>query len=184
MSVPNVEVVSAVSGESIAVFEQEEFADASVKVLKQCLAQQIGLPRFRLQLLRDNSPLDDDQTVAPGVVQLVKMDLLPRNAEQDREMIVACEENDDKLLEQHLNKPRNPNFEDANGITPLSAAVSVAYCYCLKLVPTKTKARQMMEQRLFTLQLRRGTLKLSDFSWRRVPTKTKAQQMMEQRLFT
>ena len=134
MSVPNVEVVSAVSGESIAVFEQEEFADASVKVLKQCLAQQIGLPRFRLQLLRDNSPLDDDQTVAPGVVQLVKMDLLPRNAEQDREMIVACEENDDKLLEQHLNKPRNPNFEDANGITPLSAAASNGSLGCVLLL--------------------------------------------------
>ena len=57
MSVPNVEVVSAVTGESIAVFEKEEFADASVKAFKQRLAQQIGLPRFRLQLLQDNSPL-------------------------------------------------------------------------------------------------------------------------------
>ena len=64
MSVPHVEVVSAVTGESFAVFEQEEFADASVKALKQRLAQQIGLPRFRLQLLQDNSPLDDDQTLA------------------------------------------------------------------------------------------------------------------------
>ena len=35
MSVPNVEVVSAVTGESIAVFEKDEFADASVKALKQ-----------------------------------------------------------------------------------------------------------------------------------------------------
>ena len=65
MSVPNVEVVSAVTGESIAVFEKEEFADASVKVLKQRLAQQIGIPRFRLRLLQDNSPLDDDQNFGP-----------------------------------------------------------------------------------------------------------------------
>ena len=36
--------------------------------------------------------------------------------------MVACEENDDKLLEQHLNQPRNPNFEDANAMTPLCAA--------------------------------------------------------------
>ena len=56
MSVPHVEVVSAVTGESIAVLEKEEFADASVKVLKQRLAQQIGIPRFRLRLLQDNCP--------------------------------------------------------------------------------------------------------------------------------
>ena len=37
MSVPNVEVLSAVTGESIAVFEQEEFADASVKAIKTAL---------------------------------------------------------------------------------------------------------------------------------------------------
>jgi len=58
------EVLSAVTGESIAVFEDEEIADVSVKVLKQHLAQKIGLPRFRLRLLHDNSrPLDDDQTL-------------------------------------------------------------------------------------------------------------------------
>ena len=32
------------------------------------------------------------------------------------------QENDDKLLEQHLNQPRNPNFEDADAMTPLCAA--------------------------------------------------------------
>ena len=124
MSVPHVEVVSAVTGESVAVFEKEEFADASVKALKQRLAQQIGVPRFRLRLLQDNCPLGDDQTLAPGVVQLVRMEFLPPDMEPDREIMVACEENDDKLLEQHLNKPRNPNFEDADAMTPLWAAAS------------------------------------------------------------
>ena len=119
MSVPNVEVVSAVTGESIAVFEREEFVDASVKVLKQRLAQQIGVPRFRLQLLQDNCPLDDDQTLPMQVVQLVRMGFLPPDIEQDREIMVACEENYDQLLEQHLNLPRSPNFEDANAMTPL-----------------------------------------------------------------
>eukprot|EP00434_Breviolum_minutum_P030389 symbB.v1.2.026879.t1/scaffold2721.1/size72280/4 len=122
MSVPHVEVVSAVTGESISDFEKEEFADASVKAFKKRLAQKIGIPRFRLRLLQDSCPLDDDQTLAPGVVQLVRMEFLPPDMEQDREIMVACEENDDKLLEKHLNQPRNPNFEDANGITPLCAA--------------------------------------------------------------
>jgi len=135
MSVPDVlEVASGVTGESIAVFEQEEFADASVKALKQRLAQQIGIPRFRLRLLQDNSLLDDDQTLALGVVQLVRMELLPPDMEQDHEFMVACEENDDKLLEKHLNKPRNPNFEDANGITPLCAASLNGSLKCVSLL--------------------------------------------------
>ena len=134
MSVPHVEVVSAVTGESIAVFEKEEFADASVKALKQRLAKQIGVPRFRLRLLQDNCPLDDDQTLAPGVVQLVRMEFLPPDMEQDGEIMVACEENDDKLLEQHLKKPRNPNFEDADGMTPLWAAASNGNLRCVSLL--------------------------------------------------
>ena len=115
-------MVSAVTGESIAVFEREEFADASVKALKQRLAQQICVPRFRLRLLQDNSPLDDDQTLAMQVVQFVRMELLPPDMEQDREIIEACYQNNDKLLEQNLNQPRRPNFEDADAMTPLCAA--------------------------------------------------------------
>ena len=42
----------------------------------------------------------------------------------------------------------------------------------LSRVPTKTKAGQMVEQRLFSWQLRLGTLKLSGFWLRRVSTKT------------
>ena len=83
MSVPCVEVVSAVTGESIAVFEKEEFADASVKALKQRLAQHIGVPRFQLRLLQDNCPVDDGQTLAMQVVQLVKVEFLPPDMEQD-----------------------------------------------------------------------------------------------------
>ena len=60
-------VLSAVTGESIAVFEDEELADAP-GTLKQRLAQKIGVPRFRLRLLQDNSPLEDNQTAFdPGV---------------------------------------------------------------------------------------------------------------------
>ena len=42
----------------------------------------------------------------------------------------------------------------------------------------------MLEERLFTQQLRMDTSKLSDFWLSPVPTKTKAGHVMEQRLFT
>ena len=62
-SCPMLEVLSAVTGEPIAVFEEVDFAEGSVKALKQRLAQTIGIPRFRLRLLQDNCALDDDQTL-------------------------------------------------------------------------------------------------------------------------
>ena len=134
MSVPCVEVFSAVTGESIAVFEKEEFADASVKAFKQRLAQQIGLPRFRLRLLQDNCPLDDDQTLAMQVAQLVKMEFLPPDTEQDRKIMVACRQNNNTLLEQQLNQPRSPNFQDADQITPLFWAASRGSLKCVLLL--------------------------------------------------
>ena len=130
------EVLSAVTGESIAVFEDEEIADASVKALKQRLAEKIGLPRFRLRLLHDHCPLDDDddQTLTLQVVQLVILEFLPPHKKQNRRIILACEENDDALLEQQLNKPRTPNFQDANQITPLYAAARNGSLKCVLLL--------------------------------------------------
>eukprot|EP00434_Breviolum_minutum_P000992 symbB.v1.2.000869.t1/scaffold38.1/size396883/9 len=128
------QVVSAVTGEPIAALENEDFAEASVKALKQRLAQKIGLPRFRLRLFQDNCPMDDDQTLAPQVVQLVILEFLPADAEQDQGIMVACQENDDKLLEQYLNQARNPNFKDAIGITPLHAAASNGSLECVLLL--------------------------------------------------
>ena len=126
------EVLSAVTGESIAVFEDDEIADASVKALKQRLAPKIGLPRFRLRLLQDSCPLGDDQTFAMQVVQLVILEFLPPDAEQDQVIMVACEENDDTLLEQQLNQPRNPNFTDAmNAWTPLLVAARNGSLKCV-----------------------------------------------------
>ena len=134
------EVLSAVTGESIAVFDEVDFAEGSVKALKQRLARKIGLPRFRLRLLQDNCPLDDNQnlirhqTLALQVVQLVILEFLPPDVKQDREIMVACRQNDDKLLEQHLNQPRNPNFEDANAMTPLYAASLNGSLKCVLLL--------------------------------------------------
>ena len=102
------EVLSAVTGESIAVFEEKAFAEGSVKALKQRLAQKIGVPRFRLRLLQDNCPLDDSQILIENqtwtlqVVQLVTLDFQFPDMEQDQGIMAACWVDDDKLLEQSL----------------------------------------------------------------------------------
>ena len=134
------EVLSAVTGESIALFEEVDFAEGSVKALKQRLAQKIGVPSFRLRLLQDNCPLDDNQTLFENqtwtlqVVQLVILEFQLPDREQDQGIMVACEENDDKLLMQHLNQPRNPNFVDANAMTPLCVASRSGSLKCVFLL--------------------------------------------------
>ena len=42
------------------------------------------------------------------VVQLVILEFLPRDFEQEREVMMACQANDDTLLEEQLSQPRNP----------------------------------------------------------------------------
>ena len=152
------EVLSAVTGESIVVFEEVDFAECSVKALKQRLAQKIGVPSFRLRLLQDNCPLDnqtliDNQTLTVQVVQLVILEFQLPDREQEQGIMVACEENDDKLLEQHLNQPRNPNFSHANAMTPLCAASVNGSLKCVSLLieagANKDQGRQTMEPRLF-----------------------------------
>ena len=59
---------------------------------------------------------------------------LPPETEQDRGLMVACEENDDELLEQQLNAPRSPNFQDANQKTPLHVAASNGSLKCVLLL--------------------------------------------------
>ena len=76
----------------------------------------------------------DDQEFTLHVVQLVMLEFLQPDREQDEGIMVACEENDDKLLEQLLNQPRNPNFENVNAMTPLCAASFNGSLKCVSLV--------------------------------------------------
>ena len=139
------EVLSALTGESIAVFEDEELANAPVKALKKRLAQKLCIPRFRLRILQgnwnldDNQTLIDDQTLTHTVVQLVILEFLPPDRDgatalyiAAEGMIAACAENNDKLLEQHLNQPRNPNVENEQQTeTPLCAAAFAGSLDCI-----------------------------------------------------
>ena len=129
------EVLHAGSGEKVDEFEAEEIPDASVKVLKQRLAQKMHLPRFRLRLLQDDCPLDDNQTFRPQVVQLVILQFWPPDREEDQDLIVACQRNDDTVLERHLKQPRSPNFHQADlKVTPLYVAAGHGSLKCVLLL--------------------------------------------------
>ena len=105
------EVVLAVTGKSIAAVDEAALADNSVKALKQYLALDLCIPRFRLRCLDNSSLLQDgDRCLTLQVVQLVVMEYLQPDAEQDRRIMVACEERDDKLLEWYLNEPAKSEF--------------------------------------------------------------------------
>ena len=57
------------------------------------------------------------------VAHHVILEFQERERKQDQSIMVACQENDDKLLEQRLNQPRNPNVQNAGHTgTPLCAA--------------------------------------------------------------
>ena len=140
---PMLEVRSATTGDSVAVFEEEEIAGASVKELKQRLARKIGIPRFQLRLARemDTEPLDDNQTFGLQnglqVVKLVKLGFQPTDSQEDQDIMNACRGDDDMFLdslERSLNQPRNPNFEDENKDTPLCAAAHFGNLKCVRLL--------------------------------------------------
>ena len=130
------EVLSAVTGQSIAAVDETALADNSVKALKQYLAQQLGIPRFRLRLLHYNEVLrNEDSLDTLQVVQLVFLDFLPHDTEQEGDIMVACEENNRQFLEQYLNEPRSPNFTAAlNAMTPLYRACAWGALDCVSLL--------------------------------------------------
>ena len=126
------EIWNAASGQKIIEFQDEEIAGALVKSLKQRLAQELGM-RFQLALIEGTCQLRDDEILPQGVVQLLILKFWPPG-EEDEEIMVACWENDDTLLEKHLHQPRNPNFQDAIGNTPLYEAALNGSLECVLLL--------------------------------------------------
>ena len=134
------EVWNAASGQKITEFKDDEIAGASVKALKQRLAQELDISRFRLELLEGLCQLRDDQTLPPRVVQLVIQGFWPPG-EQDQEIIVACRENEDTLLEKHLNKPiLKMQIKSHPCMWQPPAEVSHVYFYYLKQGQKNTKS--------------------------------------------
>ena len=119
------EVCFLASGEQLTVLDADEFQGQSAKTVKQSLAAQVGVSRFRQKLFwEDGSEIQDDEVFAsfPLKIQLLVLEFLPPDAEQDRKMMLAAEEDDSVALEKLLTSPRSPDVRDERGCTPLLLA--------------------------------------------------------------
>eukprot|EP00438_Fugacium_kawagutii_P009506 Skav209382 [mRNA] locus=scaffold3334:6755:8099:- [translate_table: standard] len=133
------EVCSAISGETLAFGEEDEFEGKSARTVKQFLATQLGISRFRQRLVveDDSKPILDDDVLAS--LPSMKIQLVVLAFEQTEgssavnQMISACEDNRADKLENLLQCPRNPDLTDELGRTPLYHAAGHGH---LKLATT------------------------------------------------
>ena len=103
-------VSSAVSGETLAVLDLDE--GKTGKEIKQSLAAQIGVTRFRQRILEDSSrEVEDDEVVTSEKLRLVVLEFWPPDFEEDTKMIDAARNNEVGTLENLLKCPRNPNTD-------------------------------------------------------------------------
>ena len=119
------EVCFLASGEQLAVLDADKVQGQSAKTVKQSLAAQIGVTRFRQKLFwEDGSEIQNDEvfTSFPLKIQLLVLEFLPPDAEQGRKMMLAAEEDDSVALEKLLKSPRSPDVRDERGCTPLLLA--------------------------------------------------------------
>lgn len=121
------EVCFLASGETLTVLATDDFQDKTAKAVKQVLAAQAGVSRFRQRLFRENGSCEikDDEVfdLAAAEVSLVKLDYCPSDPEQTQQMTTACQHNDSVVLEALLQRPCDPNVADKEGWTPLHHAV-------------------------------------------------------------
>ena len=113
--------VRFLSGASLAL-AQDEFEGKTAKTVKQALAVQIGVTRFRQRLFSEHgSEIPDDEVFAsaPVKLQMVVLDFYPADAQRNQQVISASMDNDLIALEKFLNSPSNPNVADENGNAPL-----------------------------------------------------------------
>ncbi|CAE7346889.1 ANKRD50 [Symbiodinium natans] len=119
------DVCKAISGETVALLDPDDFQGQTAMALKQRLSSQMGVSRFRLILLtEDGVAIRHDEVFAatPIKLQLLFLDFLPADVEEDQRMMVASRKNDLLTLEALLKGPRNPDIADHGGRTPLHHA--------------------------------------------------------------
>eukprot|EP00438_Fugacium_kawagutii_P018955 Skav220471 [mRNA] locus=scaffold96:135473:136303:+ [translate_table: standard] len=133
------EVCSAVSGETLAFCNADEFAGKPAKMVKQLLATQLGISRFRLRLLVGDASrtIPDEEVFAalPPTVLLVFLEF--QQPEEDtavQEMISACVDNQPDALETLLRRPTNPDLKDEDGRTPMHYAAEYGHLNLVQLL--------------------------------------------------
>ena len=111
------EVCFLASGETVTVLAAAQFEGQTAKVVKQNLAKQLGVTRFRQRLFVDDASreLPDDEVfaLAPLRVQLLIAEFWPATEDETERMIASCRLNRVAELEKYLKAPRNPNVTGA-----------------------------------------------------------------------
>ena len=119
----HMEVCFLASGETLTVLAADDFRGKTAKALKEMLAAQAGVPRFRQRLFQEDGSCEikDDEIldVEAVKVSLVRLEFCPSDPEQTHELLTACQHNDFVMLEALLQRPCDPNTADEFGWTPL-----------------------------------------------------------------
>ena len=113
-------VHSAFTGEVLVVLN--EFEGRTAREVKQSVAAQIGISRFRQRLFsEERDAIHDDElmTCEHVKLQLTLLEWWPPEIDEDQKLISASRDNDLRRVEELLQYPRNPNVKDAEGKTPL-----------------------------------------------------------------
>jgi ankyrin repeat protein len=125
-----------VSGELVASLH-DDFEGKTPRAVKQKLAAQVGVSRFRQRLFwEDGSEIRNDHVFAAGFVklQLVKLEYWPFDGEEDRKMMRASNDGDSAALEELLQQPRDPNVTDDSGNMPLHYAARGGHLEPIRLL--------------------------------------------------
>jgi hypothetical protein len=104
------------------MLEAAEFEGKSAKAVKQALVAKIGVTIFRQRLFLEGDAVeipDHEVFASPAKVQLLVLEFCPPDAEDER-MMMAAREDDTVGLERLLKCPRSPNaLAMPLGMTPL-----------------------------------------------------------------
>lgn len=132
------EVCFLVSGARVAFFDPENFEGKTGKEVKQALAAEIGVTRFRQRLFLEDGAYEipDDETLSLAVVKvaLVLLDFCPPDLKYDEDIVLAARSNDALALEALLKQPRSPNVLDTCGETALRHAARHGHVEVLRLL--------------------------------------------------
>ena len=129
--------VHLLSGQLVASLPADELEGTTPRAVKQKLAAQVGVSRFRQRLFwEDGSEIPNDHVFAVGFVklQLVKLEFWPSDNEEDGDMMRASGDGDLAALEELLHRPRDPNVTDDRGDMPLHHAARGGHLEPIRLL--------------------------------------------------
>ena len=132
------------SGETVIQLGANEF-QGTVKALKQILAAQVGVSRFRLKLFLNKLEIMDDKIFdsEPVELLLIVMDFCPADAEEQQKMLLAIANNDLVSLEEILQRGYDPNmtnlihddyYDEDDEVEPLQCAATRGHLECIQLL--------------------------------------------------